>query len=299
MVNGNLKISLPCDDAIKDNEDKDRQHNLCYVPSLLQNEMKRRVAHIDLDTVHKGSDAIYSHIEKLKKEGFQVIIIDAATNEDLNIIALACQNLPSNTIFSGTAGFAAYLPKVLGLKKKNKIMLIVAGTYNHITRLQIDKVLSNTDSALLIIDTKRIIKGKLSEETEKIISDAMKFYNSREEISGPLIIAVDTLFDSQGKNDLLIKKNGREVAIAIGDIVKGLVDKDIAESLLITGGDTALHVLSALDAEGIDLQEEVLAGIPLGLMYGGKAHNIRIVTKAGGFGSSSALLEVINHLNKT
>jgi uncharacterized protein YgbK (DUF1537 family) len=127
----------------------------------------------------------------------------------------------------------------------------------------------------------------------------MKFYNSREEISGPLIIAVDTLFDSQGKNDLLIKKNGREVAIAIGDIVKGLVDKDIAESLLITGGDTALHVLSALDAEGIDLQEEVLAGIPLGLMYGGKAHNIRIVTKAGGFGSSSALLEVINHLNKT
>ena len=304
MVNGNLKISFPYEEGIKDNEEKDERQDLCYVPSVLQNEMKRKVALIDLKTVHKGSEAIYFDIKKLRKEGFQVIVIDAVTNEDLNRIAIACKNLPSNTIFSGTAGFAAYLPKVIDLYednqkqllKKNKVMLIVAGTYNHITRIQIDKVLSNTNSVLIKIDTNRIINGKLLEEVQKIIEDAMTFYNNQKEIIGPLIIAVDTLFKLPCEMDLLTSRHSRDVAIAIGEIVKGLVDKDIVESLLITGGDTALHVLYALNTEGIDLQEEVLAGIPLGLLSGGKAHNVRIVTKAGGFGSSTALLEVIKHL---
>ncbi len=138
--------------------------------------------------------------------------------------------------------------------------------------------------------------GKLLEEVQKIIEDAMTFYNNQKEIIGPLIIAVDTLFKLPCEMDLLTSRHSRDVAIAIGEIVKGLVDKDIVESLLITGGDTALHVLYALNTEGIDLQEEVLAGIPLGLLSGGKAHNVRIVTKAGGFGSSTALLEVIKHL---
>ncbi|MDD2498033.1 MAG: four-carbon acid sugar kinase family protein [Desulfitobacteriaceae bacterium] len=304
MVNGNLKISLPCDEEIKDNEEIDVRYDLCYVPSILQKEMKRKVALIDLKTVNKGSESIYYDIIKFKKEGFQVIVIDAVTNEDLNKIAIACKNLPQNTVFSGTAGFAAYLPKVIDLclenqtyqLKKDKVLLIVAGTYNHITRMQIDKVLSNTNSALIKVDTNKIINGKLFEEVQKTIKDAMELYNTQKEISSPLIIAVDTLFESPDKMNLLTSKFSRDVAMAIGDIVKGLVDKDIIESLLITGGDTALHVLSALNAEGIDLQEEVLAGIPLGLLSGGKAHNVRIVTKAGGFGAPTAILEVMKHL---
>jgi uncharacterized protein YgbK (DUF1537 family) len=86
------------------------------------------------------------------------------------------------------------------------------------------------------------------------------------------------------------------IATAIGDIVGRLVDERIIQSLIITGGDTALHVLIALEAKGIQLEEEILAGIPAGRLFGGKAHNIPIVTKAGGFGTPMALLKVIEHL---
>src|SRR5690606_28123989 len=105
----------------------------------------------------------------------------------------------------------------------------------------------------------------------------------------------DSLF-KLNQNSYQIKKWGKTVATAIGDIVGKLVDKKLVQSLVITGGDTALHVLNALNAKGIDLEEEVLPGIPLGRLIGGKANDVPVITKAGGFGTPTALLRAVQHL---
>ncbi|NLZ47566.1 MAG: four-carbon acid sugar kinase family protein, partial [Clostridiales bacterium] len=47
---------------------------------------------------------------------------------------------------------------------------------------------------------------------------------------------------------------------------------------------------------GIELEEEVLPGIPLGRLIGGKANDTPIITKAGGFGTPTAFLEVVKYL---
>ena len=91
---------------------------------------------------------------------------------------------------------------------------------------------------------------------------------------------------------------GKVYSFGYWEIVGMLVDDKLVQSLVITGGDTALHVLNILKARGIDLEEEILAGVPVGRLFEGKAHNLPVVTKAGGFGSPTALLEVIDHLER-
>ncbi|NLZ53312.1 MAG: four-carbon acid sugar kinase family protein [Thermoanaerobacteraceae bacterium] len=307
MIDGYLKV-LPVSVGIKHDEAisaiNEKEQQLCHVPTIIQKQMKRKVANIDLKIVRQGIPAILSEVEKLYKKGYQVMIIDAVTKEDLNNIALACKFLPDETVLAGAAGFAAFLPKVMDLPSntlqqppsKEGIILVVAGTCNPSTRKQIDEVLKNTNASLIKIDTDKIIRGMTEDEVLNVSQKVQQLTKTEKTKTNPLIIAVDTLFKQTDEKDYSINKWGMTIATAIGDIVGRLVDERIIQSLIITGGDTALHVLIALEAKGIQLEEEILAGIPAGRLFGGKAHNIPIVTKAGGFGTPMALLKVIEHL---
>ena len=55
--------------------------------------------------------------------------------------------------------------------------------------------------------------------------------------------------------------------------------------IMITGGATALKLLEATGGEGIELHREIEPGVPMGCMVGGDLDGLKIVTKAGGFGT--------------
>ena len=230
------------------------------------------------------------------------MIIDAETKEDLENIALACKSLPEETVMAGSAGFASFLPKVLDLptntlKQSPSKKGLFWRWQGHVIQLtDTDRPsYKNTDAILIKIDTDRIINGMTGEEVENVVGK-MRQLNKTDEVNGKIsIIAVDSLF-KLNLDTYPIKQWGKTIAKAIGEIVGRLVDEQMVKSLVITGGDTALHVLNALKAKGIDLEEEVLPGIPLGRLIGGKASDIPVITKAGGFGTPTALLEVIQHL---
>jgi uncharacterized protein YgbK (DUF1537 family) len=63
---------------------------------------------------------------------------------------------------------------------------------------------------------------------------------------------------------------------------------------VVTGGDGARALVDALGATGIALKEEIISGIPLGTLIGGKADGLPIVTKAGGFGPEDALARAMH-----
>ena len=53
-----------------------------------------------------------------------------------------------------------------------------------------------------------------------------------------------------------------QTAAALGDIVAQLTDYPLA-GMVLTGGDTAIHICRSLGAEAIEIVEEVAVGIPL------------------------------------
>jgi uncharacterized protein YgbK (DUF1537 family) len=63
--------------------------------------------------------------------------------------------------------------------------------------------------------------------------------------------------------------------------------------LVLTGGETARRVAQALQASGVDLLGEVLPGMPVGRLI---PHGTLVVTKAGGFGGPTAILDALRLL---
>lgn len=67
--------------------------------------------------------------------------------------------------------------------------------------------------------------------------------------------------------------------------------------LFLTGGDTAIEMIRALEASGSEIQEEITPGVVLGTLIGGIADGLKIVTKAGAFGQQDTLLESMKRLS--
>ncbi len=64
-------------------------------------------------------------------------------------------------------------------------------------------------------------------------------------------------------------------------------------ALVLTGGETAQHVINGLWTEGIEIEEELLEGIVKGHLIGGDWDGLSVVTKAGAFGKDDALEKII------
>jgi uncharacterized protein YgbK (DUF1537 family) len=65
------------------------------------------------------------------------------------------------------------------------------------------------------------------------------------------------------------------------------------DGVVVTGGDGARAVAHALEATGFQIRGEVTSGVPVGTLTGGRADGLPFVTKAGGFGDATTLLEAV------
>ena len=105
---------------------------------------------------------------------------------------------------------------------------------------------------------------------------------------------------AQGRNVAVCsvrdRKAGAEdrTASALAEVVAELEHDGLFDGLILTGGDTAARVASALGAVGILLDEEVEPGVPAGSLLGPRPYPV--VTKAGGFGKPATLKEALRFL---
>ena len=96
-------------------------------------------------------------------------------------------------------------------------------------------------------------------------------------------------------------KAGRQVWLEIprgqvpAERLCGLMADAPAAALVLSGGDTAAAVCGALGAQAIRLCDEIVAGLPHGVLCGGLADGMAVVTKSGGFGAAGALTEVVDY----
>ena len=79
----------------------------------------------------------------------------------------------------------------------------------------------------------------------------------------------------------------RRIAAALADAAAAAAERAAAGGLVLTGGDTAVHVARRLGATGLLVEDELEPGVVAGRLLGPRPY--RIVTKAGGFGSPDAL----------
>ena len=87
---------------------------------------------------------------------------------------------------------------------------------------------------------------------------------------------------------------GREaVAQKLGEIVAQVARRIPLQKLVLTGGDVAMAVCTALGAHWLALCGEAQPGIALGQLADSPYEGMSIITKAGGFGAEDALMKCL------
>jgi len=276
-----------------------------YIPYLLEQQTNLPVGRIDLKEVIKGEKCILNGLNELYKAGKKIIVIDAINDKHLKNIIISSSNFAGSVLLAGSAGLANYLSKICIKKKspktyrgvKNNSFVIVGGSRNNILDSQIEYLKKKMGVFEIKINVKKIF-----EEKEQSFKQYLK--KAKEEVKNEkhIVIRPDPVFKKENvierlKIDSNLSFRELEVIIRnfLGELTAMIIKECSINNVIITGGDTSIGVCRALGINNLKIHNEILPGIPLSTSRTNN-HNVRLVTKAGGFGEADTLYKLINKL---
>lgn len=279
--------------------------NKLYLPQYLQEQTKKKIGLITLDIIRSGVQTLHKKFNEISKLN-QIIIFDTETEDDLNIISQLCKQINKSYALVGASGIASYIPEIWDLQPKardnkvgktinNKKTLLVAGSFNNETSKQVQCILKNRqeDVALIQINTNTIITdGKEAELCR--VKKQIKSMLCEEEKYEFFTVAVDTLLN---KSIVVDSKYSDDIADTVAEVGNILIKTESFDKLILTGGDTAYRVFEKIGSSEITLIDEIIPGIPAGIIVDGKAKGDMVVTKSGGFGTEDTFVKITEYLD--
>jgi len=264
-----------------------------HIPTLIGPQTERGIAEINLPKVTEGTESLKLEIQSKIQAGAEVIVVDAETPADLKAIAKAAIDL--HALSCGSAGLAEGISYWLSSGLRKGRFLVVSGSVNSITLNQIQAAEKTMNVTVLEPDLARILRsindyeaevGRLVEEGSRALSQGkdtiIRLAASKKDLFHALRFGAELGMDES--------ETGKTILSLLGRICKKVLEEQGINGLMLVGGDTAIEVIKSLDARGIRIEGEVLPGIPLAKLVGGRFEGLPIVTKAGGFGSEDALI---------
>lgn len=282
-----------------------------YIPELLKNQTRKQVALIDFEEIKKGSNYVAQKIDELANKDNQIIVVDARTNEELNIIAQAVAHLKREFILSGSAGLAEFVPQnlfpeVFLAEKAEKLVMsndgsivILAGSVSDVLRKQVQVALKEGTFTAVDLNIKNVILNRWEEELCRIISELRELIfagqnvivrsaKERDEIAYAKEVGAEA-----GLSDFDVSER---IACFYGEIAKLITKEFKVKLLMMSGGDIAIKAVNTIGVSGIEIEEEISPGIPFGYFISDNNFRIPVVTKAGSFGKEDAIIDVVNYL---
>jgi D-threonate/D-erythronate kinase len=224
--------------------------------------------------VGKSGESPQQFAVRMRNAG-PIVIADARSDDDLNRIADAVAFAGSAAIAVGSAGLARHLAARWGDGRTVGVVIVVVTSAQPVGRAQID-TLRRAGARIWATSPAEVLDDdRWNHSSARLLAEIAH--------SGIVVMSAPDVGDGDVPPTLIPARFASLVARIIGD------DHEVA-GIVVTGGDAASAVVEALNADGINLQGEVVDGVPIGTIVGGPAEGIRIVTKAGGFGDEQTLI---------
>lgn len=209
-----------------------------------------------------------------------VVVVDAASEDDLERLARAVAELGERALPVGAGGLAGPLARIwAGAQARGPVVVVVTSQHS---------------AARSQAQTLQERGARTWAPAPQQLADPAAW-----ESWAAGVVASERGVADAGRDDtvLLLAPEGRHagldadtVAARLGELAARLIDALGAAGVVATGGDGARQVLQSLGATGIALVDEVTGGVPMGTLTGGRAAGLPVVTKAGGFGSADVLV---------
>ncbi len=263
------------------------------------------------DIIHRQTDAEVIVAERKwgvsLSERDAIVVFDADGYEDILVIAKKLDQMGLLKVTAGCAGFAASLPKLLGLTGEERRqpdfksgLLVVCGSVNPITQKQLDEAerkgfirISLTPKQKL---TQQYWSGKEGQE------DLKKIYKICLENQRCIIDTNDKPGTKETEaygmdRGLPLEKIREVIAENLGMLLKGLIDRKLHKTLLITGGDTLLGFMESMEIREMEPICEMAPGAVLSEFYTREA-GYQIISKSGGFGEEDLLVKLAEKIER-
>lgn len=268
------------------------------ISNIFNIETKRKAIGVRLLQIREGAKSLCAFIESQLSKGTSIFVFDTLSNEDLAIISDAAMLVKvEKKVFCGSAGLA----EQLGRKKKAEVkyddsVFVVVGSRSAATAHQVRKAKETFNCPVVIVNSTDIIEDRVEKAIEETVAKAKELYHAGEKL---IIIAIDSLFEEY---TMVLRENVADtakslhVAETLGKISKRIFDEVQHLTFVATGGDTAFQICDALGSDGMELVDEIVPGVPIGILREGMADGNGMVTKSGGFGDEDTFVKVINYL---
>ena len=273
-----------------------------YLPDLLTRQTDLPVALLPINLIESGADSVRQFIKEKIKDGPCLFIADATEPDHLDTIAAIGSNDLPPFIFAGSAGLSAGILRQREQAERGSScpILSVIGSVHPKSITQIDKLIETYNISEIYVPWEAVLDSK-SKALETLCAAAADVLSRRQDLVIRTCRGADDA-EAATHAGKAAGKSGAEVAIKISEGIQHFVSVILSEAtiggLMVTGGTTALKLLEGLSGEGIEVLQEIEPGVPVGRIVGGKLDGMKILTKAGGFGSPNVFCTGIEALKK-
>ena len=265
-----------------------------HIPTLFEQSTKCRVGYIAVEHIDAGAGSLYRKISRMPQD---IVVCDVTTQSHLTSIVQAAALAKGRWLLCGSGGLAGelhlFFTKVSSVKRTKLASLVsgpalvVVGTRNQVAAKQLLKAKDELGLPILNLEVKQLNQegvalgkvGSIVEEIDHFLGQGKR-------------VALSSTFSQ------FVPALKQWVATIMAEAVAGIVNSHKFAGLFLSGGDIAAEVCRSLSVSAIRVHCEVELGVPAGEFIGGKGEGIRVVTKAGGFGTEAALVKSILYLEK-
>lgn len=265
-----------------------------HIPTILEKATSLPVGWVSLQDIEEGPENFSRIIDRMPH---RIIVCDAKHPYHLEWIVKAAALSKGHWLLCGSTGLARethlllgdipYTVEKMSSPKLKGPVLAVVGSRNKVTTDQLQRAKETIDLPILDVDVGRIVReGNISCEVERILEKSEHLFKKKKRL---VLSSTFTPYFSSVKQTL---------PVMMAEITAQLLDFKRFNNLFLSGGDTAIEVCRRLKVSAISVHGEIEPGISVGEMLGDRIGRIKVITKAGGFGSEEALVKSINYLEK-
>jgi len=250
-----------------------------YVPEYFQG--KYSLSLLPIEPVEKGVAQTVKVLAK-KAAGSRIIIADAQTGADIEVIAEAAASLEIPFIPVDPGPFtAAYVYHTL-VPEHKKTALAIIGSTSNVTKQQLEYLEGKLEVAFFRYDA--------GEETVTLLKRCEDFMAGLQKEAVDLVVIQPGGPILKGREEELARQLALLSVAALSSLEGDL------SGLILSGGDTAMEFLDRLDADFIEPVVE-LAPLMMGGRIKGTSHDaLKVVTKGGLVGGLDGLYRALQWL---